>query len=393
MKYKETHPWIQFPVNPPVSSTFSPVWYLMGEVSSKIKHLADSAVSPEVHKDLNRFYLIRGVQGSTAIEGNTLSEKEVEQILDNKEPLPLSKRYQEQEIRNVLDASNAIVHDTCSDVVPNLTPEYIRSLNKLVLRDLALQEDVTPGEFRQHSVLVGTVYRGAPAEDCPELMQMLCEWLNSPTFKAPTDDYKYAMAIIQAICAHIYLAWIHPFGDGNGRTARLVELYLLLKAGIPVPAAHLLSNHYNKTRTEYYLYLQKLSRRDEFGKYPSIDEFLKYALQGLVDGLCEQIDKVQLFQHKVMWEHFVYQQFRQSVSKEQGKRMRDLLLSLKPGFQCVDINSVTPEVFHNHYRKKTSRTLQRDLKELINMGLITKHGNMYRPRHEIITGMLPKKAN
>ena len=393
MKYRETHPWIQFPENPPVSATFSPVWYLMGEVCSKIKHLADSAVSPTVHNQLNRMYLIRGVQGSTAIEGNTLSEQEVEQILDNQEPLPLSKRYQEQEIRNVLAACNKIVDDTCSDNVSELTPEYICDLNEIVLRNLELQDGVEAGVFRKHSVIVGTVYRGAPPDDCPKLMDFLCSWLNSATFKAPLDDYKSAMAVIQAVCAHIYLAWIHPFGDGNGRTARLVELYLLLKAGIPVPAAHLLSNHYNKTRSEYYLHLQKLSRKDSTGRYPTFDDFLQYALQGLVDGLREQINIVQEFQHKVMWEYHVYQTFRVNKSKEQGKRMRDLLLGFRPGFQTVDMNSIPADVYHTHYHKKTNRTLQRDLKELVDMKLIEKQGNSYRPRREIITGMLPIKAN
>lgn len=393
MKYRETHPWIQFPENPPVSATFSPVWYLMGEVCSKIKHLADSAVSPTVHNQLNRMYLIRGVQGSTAIEGNTLSEQEVEQILDNQEPLPLSKRYQEQEIRNVLAACNKIVDDTCSDNVSELTPEYICDLNEIVLRNLELQDGVEAGVFRKHSVIVGTVYRGAPPDDCSKLMDFLCSWLNSATFKAPLDDYKSAMAVIQAVCAHIYLAWIHPFGDGNGRTARLVELYLLLKAGIPVPAAHLLSNHYNKTRSEYYLHLQKLSRKDSTGRYPTFDDFLQYALQGLVDGLREQINIVQEFQHKVMWEYHVYQTFRVNKSKEQGKRMRDLLLGFRPGFQTVDMNSIPADVYHTHYHKKTNRTLQRDLKELVDMKLIEKQGNSYRPRREIITGMLPIKAN
>ena len=338
-------------------------------------------------------YLIRGVQGSTAIEGNTLSEQEVEQILDNQEPLPLSKRYQEQEIRNVLAACNKIVDDTCSDNASELTPEYICALNEIVLKNLELQEGVEAGVFRKHSVIVGTVYRGAPADDCPKLMDFLCNWLNSATFKAPADDYKFAMAVIQAVCAHIYLAWIHPFGDGNGRTARLVELYLLLKAGIPVPAAHLLSNHYNKTRSEYYLHLQKLSRKDSAGRYPTFDDFLQYALQGLVDGLREQINIVQDFQHKVMWEYHVYQTFRENKGKEQGKRMRDLLLGLSPGFQTVDMNSIPADVYHTHYHKKTNRTLQRDLKELVDMKLIEKQGNSYRPRREIITGMLPMKAN
>jgi len=78
--------------------------------------------------------------------------------------------------------------------------------------------------------------------------------------------------------------WIHPFGDGNGRTARLVEFQILLQAGIPSPAAHLLSNHYKQTRTEYYRQLATASRSGG-----NILPFIEYAVGGFVDGLKEQL--------------------------------------------------------------------------------------------------------
>jgi cell filamentation protein, protein adenylyltransferase len=59
---------------------------------------------------------------------------------------------------------------------------------------------------------------------------------------------------------HIYIAWIHPFGDGNGRRTRMIELLLLAQSGVPWPAAHLLSNHYNKTRDRCYSGLANSSK-------------------------------------------------------------------------------------------------------------------------------------
>ncbi len=78
--------------------------------------------------------------------------------------------------------------------------------------------------------------------------------------------------------AHLYIAWIHPFGDGNGRTARFLEVKILLRAGIPTVAAHLLSNHYNATRSAYYRQLQRASAS---GGY--VAPFIQYALQGFID--------------------------------------------------------------------------------------------------------------
>ena len=74
----------------------------------------------------------------------------------------------------------------------------------------------------------------------------MCDWLNSNEWERVFGRNNVILTgIIKAIVAHLYIAWIHPFGDGNGRTARLLELQILLNSNIPTPAAHLLSNHYN----------------------------------------------------------------------------------------------------------------------------------------------------
>ncbi len=70
--------------------------------------------------------------------------------------------------------------------------------------------------------------------------------------------YLFVLVVVykSASLAHLYLAWIRPFGDGNGRTARLCEYLVLVTSGAPTSAAHLISNHCNKTRNEYYRQLQ-----------------------------------------------------------------------------------------------------------------------------------------
>ncbi|MCE2490059.1 MAG: Fic family protein [Anaerolineae bacterium] len=58
--------------------------------------------------------------------------------------------------------------------------------------------------------------------------------------------------VLKAIIAHVYIAWIRPFADCNGRTARLLESRLLCQAELPQSAANLLSPHYYCTRPAYY---------------------------------------------------------------------------------------------------------------------------------------------
>ena len=198
-----------------------------------------------------------------------------------------SQAYQRREIENILGAFNGIKDHLVSGGSPALTVEAIQEFDREVLAGLE-QDDVLPGAIpgMRPSVVVGP-YRGAPREDCRHLVEQLCEWLNGPDFEPPADEWTVPYALVKAVCAHLYVAWIHPFDDGNGRTARLIELQILLAAGVPMPAGHLLSNHYNATRPEYYRQLQRASASGG-----DMVPFLHYAIRGFVDGIRTQVARV-----------------------------------------------------------------------------------------------------
>ena len=104
----------------------------------------------------------------------------------------------------------------------------IVEFNRQILQGLEVEEGVVPGKIRQHDVGVAS-YRAPASEDCPYLLQRLCDWLYGPAFDYDRDlnrDHRLVTAALRAIVGHVYLAWIHPFGDGNGRTARLLEFYV-----------------------------------------------------------------------------------------------------------------------------------------------------------------------
>ena len=199
--------------------------------------------------------------------------------------------------------------------------DKIKSFNEMVLRDLEVEPDVVPGVFRDHDVGVG-LYKAVPWEDAEYLLNRLCEWLEE-AFVPPEDrpDLNTMFAVVKAIVAHLYFEWIHPFGNGNGRTGSLIEFHILVSAGVPFPAAHLLSNHYSLTRTKYYLELHKASPG---GGDPL--SFVRYAVEGLVDGLREQIKTVQGDQLEVMWVNHVHEQIPGSLAT--SHRRRELVLEL-----------------------------------------------------------------
>ena len=241
----------------------------------------------------------------------------------------------------------------------------VKYLNRRVLQDLGLDDDTVPGEIRAHEVVVAR-YRGAPARDCEYLLNRLFQWLDG--MSSELGHSKLALPILKAILAHLYLLWIHPFGDGNGRVARLVEYQILLSAGVPNPATHLLSNHYNETRSEYYRRLDRASR-----EHNGVMDFLVYALQGFVDGLTEQVEAIGDQIRKDMWINYIYMKFRDRSGPADTRRRR-LVLDLSERDESVrrrDIRLLTSRLAEA-YAGKTDKTITRDLNALSEMDLITR---------------------
>ena len=259
--YKKTHPWITFQLN--LGHADMGIWTLAGEAKAKCEQIATLPLKPGLAEHLAGVYLTKGVKGTTAIEGNSLTEEQVKKRIEGTLKLPSSQEYLGQEIDNIVSAINGIAQRVKAEGSVKLDANLIKHFNRQVLDNVTLEPDVAPGEIRKYSVGIFD-YRGAPGEDCEFLLDALCHWLNDDQFSFSGSYYKretrIILAIIKAVLAHLYIAWIHPFGDGNGRTARLVEFLILFGSGVPDIAAHLLSNHYNVTRAEYYRQLDESSK-------------------------------------------------------------------------------------------------------------------------------------
>ena len=382
-KYQESHPWITFQLN--LREAGWHLWVQLGEAASRCVHLTNVPLRPETRKRLHNLYLAKGAAATTAIEGNTLTEEEVLQHIEKGLKMPPSKEYLTQEVDNIINACNEIARQLSRDnLLPPLTRTLICDYNRQVRKNLPEPADITPpGELRTGSVIVGSVYRGAPAENCEELLDRLCAWLESDF--QPQQGYTLPFSILKAIVAHVYLAWIHPFDDGNGRTARLLELHILLGAGVPAPAAHLLSNHYNATRAEYYRQLDLASKSGG-----NLLPFICYAVQGFVDGLREQLGYVWNQQWDVAWQNHVHEVFK-GKDGGSGMRQRRLALDLGAAGDWVELSAIdelTPRVA-KAYASKSSRTILRDLKDLEETGLILREPGRIRANREIIHSFRP----
>ncbi len=381
--FEKTHPWISFMLD--LRKASHKLWMQLGEAQSKCQHISGVPLMPATAKELYKIFLAKGALATAAIEGNTLTEEEVKKHLDGELKLPPSKEYLKQEVSNIIDACNSIGKEIINAETTDLTTDKIKQYNSWILKDLPLGEDVEPGVVRKHSVGVGT-YRGAPAEDCEFLVEKLCEWLNKD-FKSPNDDEIIIYGLLKAIVCHVYIAWIHPFGDGNGRTARLLEFEILLSSGVPAPSAQLLSNHYNQTRTEYYRNLDA-SHKSGGDIFP----FIMYAIQGFIDGLVGQLELIQEQQLHVHWMDYIHFIFSNKDSATDIRRRR-LVVDLS-GLDDHVIPSkarhISP-IIAEAYASLTEKTLTRDINALIGLGLIVKTSKGLIANKNLMRAFLPPK--
>jgi Fic family protein len=362
----------------------------LGEAQSKCLNIAGVPLRPQTAQHLYEIYLAKGVHATTAIEGNSLSEEEVLKRVQKKGvEQPPSREYLDREIQNIINICNSLKNSIGRSDFEVLSRVQIEGFNQKILEGLPLPDEVTPGKVRRHSVLVGS-YRGAPAEDCELLLDKLCTWLNEG-FNSPTEKNKIAYGIIKAIVSHVYLAWIHPFGDGNGRTARIVEFYVLMSCGVPAPACQLLSNHYNQTRTEYYRQIAKTSAQGCGDLIP----FIEYAVQGFIDGLLEQLKWIGHQHLMVTWENFVYSMFHGKTGTT-AERQRNLVLELTSQNDPVPIGKI-PEISPRSaraYATKTTKTIRRDINSILGMDppLIVSTPQGYVANVGIVSAFLPSRV-
>ncbi len=381
----EKYPHLLFRTHWAVSS---PIMFLLGQCQAYVKAICDTSILPENHQKLLNVSLVRGAHATTAIEGNTLTEEDIERI-QRGHNLPPSRAYQEIEVRNVIDAYNELLQEVVyKNEISKITPDLIKRLHVLVSKGLGVHLDAIPGQFRTDFRVVGR-YRCPDYADVASLVETMCDWLYRE-FNFGSGNQQFWQVVIQSIVAHVYLEWIHPFGDGNGRTGRLLEFYILLRGSLPDIASHIMANHYNNTRSEYYRQLDNARiKRD-------LTEFIGYALQGLHDGLEETLKTIQQSQFIITWHKYIYDRFAdvKMSHKEVFKRRRELILSMPTdrGLALEELLDSSPRIARM-YAKLSIRSINRDADELIKLGLARKESGRYFANAQLVSGFLAQKRN
>jgi excisionase family DNA binding protein len=175
----------------------------------------------ELIKNLEEWFRIELTYTSNAIEGNTLTRAETAMVVEEGLTVQGKSLIEHQEAINLAEAFDYI--QTLVDKKrQNLTAREILDIHSIILNKI---DDLNKGKYRNVAVrLKGSETILPNALKVPELMEEFIKWLQS-------DNSDHPVKI--AIDAHFKLVSIHPFVDGNGRTARLLMNLLLMQAGFP----------------------------------------------------------------------------------------------------------------------------------------------------------------
>lgn len=226
-------------------------------------------IDPTHAEWLRRRAWVRTVHGTTRIEGNTLSDVEVEGLLAGGGITRVSQR----EAREIIGTGEAIaLADELAMQGAAADEAAIRELHRRVLWQ---QSPLTPGEYRKGEnrvtdALGQAVFSTPPSGDVPALMRDFAAWLQLEPAKHP--------APVVAALGHLEFVAIHPFNDGNGRTARLISRMILLRHGYALNGLVSLDAQLDLDRTAYFAAIREAAGTTYSPGYdatPFVDFFIR----------------------------------------------------------------------------------------------------------------------
>jgi Fic family protein len=194
------------------------------------------------------------VHYSTKIEGNRLTLKQVEDTILRKKVVPHNER-DSSEVKAYYKAMDYV--EKCLGKNLNFSENFIKRIHDIVEGFSAPYRDGQNAIYDNSSGNI--VYMPPEAKDVPHLMADLVDWVNGN---------KETPYIIMAGLAHYQFVTIHPYYDGNGRTARLVTSFLMRKFGYGLRGIYSLEEYYANDLPGYYGALNTHSHHNYYEELP-----------------------------------------------------------------------------------------------------------------------------
>lgn len=344
-------------------STFQPKFTITNRMTAAITQierargfLEAARLSDDWLRDMGNQALVKEAHHTTHIEGTRLTLDQAERIW-NGEVVPEADPDDTRELLNYRSAFEFV--SECLSAGDPVTEGMIREIHRRLVEGVR-GGSAAPGEYRRiqnyvvNSATKKVIYTPPTVIEIPIMMSELVKWLNSDLDTHP---------VLVSGIAQFQLVHIHPFLDGNGRTSRLLSTLCLYKAGYDFKRLFTISEYYDRDRLAFYKSIQSV--RDNGMDMTS---WLDYFITGLETQMIEVRDRgEQVIRRDVLVN-------KHGLNDRQAKAIGYLLQHDKMTIQ--DFEQLCPET--------SRRSLQRDLKQLINQKLLSGEGSTHHQEYKLL---------
>ena len=344
-------------------NTFNPKFTITNRMTAAITQierargfLEAARLSDDWVRDMGAEALIKEAHHTTHIEGTRLTLEQAERLW-NGEVVPEADPDDTRELLNYRSAFEFV--SDCLDSGDPITEGLIREIHRKLVEGVRGGK-ADPGNYRRIQNYVANsstgevIYTPPSAVEVPIMMAEMVKWLNS--------DLDIHPVLISGI-AQFQLVHVHPFLDGNGRTSRLLSTLCLYKAGYDFKRLFTISEYYDRDRPTFYKKIQSVRENDM-----DMTGWLDYFITGLESQMIEVKERgEQVIRRDVLVQ-------KHSLNERQSKALGYLLQNDKLTIQ--DFESLCPDV--------NRRSLQRDLKGMLDKQLISSEGATHHQEYKLV---------
>ena len=352
IKYKPPKNWISYDAGPLLFN-------LLTDAKASVQSLKTIPLQKDWVEKLQKVQLKREVAGTSRIEGADFTDNELEKAL-GESPEELFTRSQKQ----AHAAKNTYLW------IAKLTDK--RPIGKKLILDVhrrivtgADDDHCKPGALRskdQNVSFGAPSHRGAEGgAECEEIFNRLIQ--------AVQREFQEHDPLIQALALHYHFAAIHPFMDGNGRTARALEALMLQRVGLRDAAFIAMSNHYYEEKEKY---LGALAQT-QAGRH-DLTPFLIFGLRG-INTQCKQLfEEINKNVSKALYRSLMFDLFNRLQTKRKrviARRQLEILKILLDR-ETIQLEGLFLMLCSEKYSalKNPLKAFLRDLRQLVHIGAI-----------------------
>ena len=318
--------------------------------------LEAAQLSDDWVRDMGNKAFIKEAHHTTHIEGTRLTLDQAERLWNGK-AVPEADPDDTRELLNYRSAFEFV--SECLDSGDPITEGLIRGIHKKLVEGVRGGK-ADPGNYRRIQNYVANsstgeiIYTPPSALEVPIMMSEMVKWLNS--------DLEIHPVLVSGI-AQFQLVHIHPFLDGNGRTSRLLSTLCLYKAGYDSKRLFAISEYYDRDRSTFYKSIQSVRENGM-----DMTGWLDYFITGLETQMVEVRQRgEQVVRRDVL--------VREHALNDRQSKILELLFQ-KETVHITELEDICPRV--------TRRTLQRDLNNLIELGLVRLKGAARQSGYELV---------